>query len=211
MFYEELFSALNAREIRYLVVGGVAVALHGALRMTADLDLMVALDRENALKFVSAMKALGYLPKAPVQAEELADAARRASWRAEKGMLVFSWHHPKRPEELIDTFTEETIPFEAAYGRRVEVRSGEVSVPLVSIPDLISLKERAARPQDLADNEKPMFRVVQHFSDEKLAEFKALSAQAKLRWLEGAVRLVYRTYVSSGRKAPYDPQNWPYI
>jgi hypothetical protein len=59
--------------------------------------------------------------------------------------------------------------------------------------------------------EKQFVRVVQHFSKEKQEEFKDMSAEAKLRWLENANKLLYAAYVSSGRTDPYDPQNWPYL
>jgi predicted nucleotidyltransferase len=49
---EQVLSALNAARVRYLVVGGVAVVLHGHLRATADLDLVVQLGPENALEAV---------------------------------------------------------------------------------------------------------------------------------------------------------------
>ncbi len=52
---EQVLGALNCAQVRYLVVGGVAVVLHGYLRTTADLDLVLHLERENALR---AMRAL---------------------------------------------------------------------------------------------------------------------------------------------------------
>lgn len=57
---------------------------------------------------------------------------------------------------------------------------------------------------------KKFVRVVQHCPKEKREEFKDMTAEAKLRWLENANKLLYAAYVSSGRKEPYDPQSWPY-
>jgi len=54
---ESVLSALNAAGVRYLVVGGVAVVLHGHLRTTADLDLIVQSSREDVLKAVRALRA----------------------------------------------------------------------------------------------------------------------------------------------------------
>lgn len=65
---ERALQALNSAGVRYLVVGGVAVVLHGHLRTTADLDLVVQLERENVLKAVRALAGLGYRPRAPVAA-----------------------------------------------------------------------------------------------------------------------------------------------
>jgi hypothetical protein len=150
-FYDEFFEALAEREIRYLVVGGVAVVLHGFLRATADLDLMVALDSANMNTLVELLKSRGYRPKAPVQLEDLADPLKRKEWAAEKGMLVFSLFHPKRTRELIDIFITEPIDFNDAYARRKTVQLGERQVQVVSASDLIKMKELASRPQDLVD------------------------------------------------------------
>ncbi len=72
-FYEDLFKDLERLKIRYLIVGGVAVVLHGFLRATADLDLVVALNEENLKPFLALMKAKGYRPKVPVPIESLSD------------------------------------------------------------------------------------------------------------------------------------------
>ena len=66
---ERVLSALNTEGIRYLVVGGVAVVLHGHLRTTADLDLVIQLEPDNVRRAMRALTALGYAPRAPVQAE----------------------------------------------------------------------------------------------------------------------------------------------
>lgn len=150
-FYEDLFKELHNAGVRYLVVGGVAVILHGFVRATADLDLMVALDKPNVLIFLGLMKNKGYRPKAPVPIESFADAETRKAWIAEKGMKVFSLYHPERLEELIDVFVEEQIPFKEAYERRKISQIGSTPVSIMEIPDLIALKRKAGRPQDLQD------------------------------------------------------------
>lgn len=77
MFYEEIFRELNRRKIDYVVVGGVAVVMHGVVRLTADLDLMVHLEEKNLTKFVEVMNELGYKPKVPVKAESFIDPENR--------------------------------------------------------------------------------------------------------------------------------------
>jgi hypothetical protein len=59
MLFEEIFRELNRRKIDYIVVGGVAVVMHGVVRLTADLDLMVHLEEKNLTKFVKVMNELG--------------------------------------------------------------------------------------------------------------------------------------------------------
>lgn len=93
-FYEELFRDFDKAGVRYLVVGGVAVNLHGFVRMTADLDLIVALDPENLRAFLALMKSKGYKPKVPVPIEDFADPNKRKNWIIDKEMKVFSLYHP---------------------------------------------------------------------------------------------------------------------
>lgn len=139
-YYEELFSALNEAGVAYLLIGGVAAALHGALRVTADLDLLVQVDAANVEKFVDLMSARGFQKKELEKLEV-------------KAMVEFSWRNPKKPERLVNAFVEDPGPFDALYRRRVTMRAGAADIPVVSIPDLIAMKEKTGGPQDLADLE----------------------------------------------------------
>jgi hypothetical protein len=147
--FDVIFEALA--NVRYLVVGGVAVVLHGIPRFTADLDLVVALEPPNALAAMTALVALGYQPRAPVQAIQFADPATRRSWIDDKGLVVFSLWSPTHPATEIDVFVEEPFPFDEAYGRAVRADLGSCVVTIASVDDLIELKRRVGRPKDLAD------------------------------------------------------------
>jgi hypothetical protein len=151
MFYEEVFRELNKSRVRYLVVGGGAVVLHGVVRMTVDLDLFVGLSEKNLLKFTDVLTKLGYRPKIPVKATDFADASKRERWKKEKGMLVFSFFHLKRHQDHIDVFVYEPIDFEKAYKKKEIAKAGRVKIPVISIKDLKEMKKIAGRPQDLAD------------------------------------------------------------
>lgn len=153
MFYEKVFRELNKKKVRYLIVGGGAVVLHGVVRMTADLDLFVGFEKKNLLKFVEVLTMLGYKPKIPVEASDFADAAKREKWKKEKGMLVFSFYHLKRRQDHIDVFVYEPIGFEKAYKEKELIKAGLIRIPIISIKYLKKMKEIAGRPQDLADIE----------------------------------------------------------
>ncbi len=77
--FEPVFEALNAHGARYVVVGGVAVVLHGHVRLTGDLDIAVDLAPEEAQKAIEALTSIGLRPNAPAEA---ADFAQRL-WRSE--------------------------------------------------------------------------------------------------------------------------------
>ncbi len=150
---EQVLSALNTAGVRYLVVGGVAVVLHGHLRTTADLDLVVSLEPANALRAIEALTGLGYHPRAPVAAERFADAAERATWIAEKGLTVFSLWSDRLASLEVDLFVREPFDFEQAWERRVTVSLDTTTATVVGLQDLLALKREARRPQDLADVE----------------------------------------------------------
>jgi hypothetical protein len=60
IFYEDVLRALDAASIRFVLVGGVAVVLHGVPRTTADLDLVIDLEEGNVRRFVGVMTELGF-------------------------------------------------------------------------------------------------------------------------------------------------------
>tara|TARA_B100000315_G_scaffold258184_1_gene309440 strand:+ start:1922 stop:2416 length:495 start_codon:yes stop_codon:yes gene_type:complete len=151
VFYEEVFDKLNRSHINYVVVGGVALVLHGVVRLTADLDLMVHLENHNLKQFIDVMKGLGYRPKIPVKAESFIDPNMRMKWIKEKNMKVFSFFHPHQAISLIDVFVNEPISYHKVKADHVMIRSGNINIPIVSKRNLIKLKNISGRPQDIAD------------------------------------------------------------
>lgn len=151
ILYEGVFKALGKSKVKYLVAGGVAVNLHGFPRFTQDLDLMIHLEKSNVDKFVKAVKALGFYPRVPVKLEDLANPTQRKMWKKQKGALVLTLDNKKSQFERIDIFLDDPINFDEAYKKRKTVKIGVVSISLISLEDLIHLKEKADRPIDRAD------------------------------------------------------------
>ena len=149
--FEPIFEALNRTGSRYVVVGGLAVVLQGYTRLTVDLDLVVDLEPVAAGKTISALTSLGLRPRAPVDPMGFADPAVRRGWIEQKGFQVFSFIAPTNPLLAVDLFVEPPLPFEELWARAREVSLGEIKVRVASVPDLLTLKRRAGRPQDLAD------------------------------------------------------------
>jgi predicted nucleotidyltransferase len=148
---ERTLSALHEAEVRYLVVGGVAVVLHGHLRVTADVDLVVQLESDNVKRAVRALERLGFRPRAPVPISDFADPQIRESWIRDKGLMVFSLWSPEHPGFEVDLFVREPFEFDAVYDRAVRVQLETCTITVISLPDLIVLKENAGRPRDQED------------------------------------------------------------
>ena len=149
--YQPLFRALNSSGTRYVVVGGVATVLHGHARLTADVDIILDLERVAATRAVHALSALGLRPRVPVDPEDFADERIRNGWIRDKGMQVFSLFKPDDPLLAVDVFADHPVDFEGLYERAEVCEIGAVPIRIASIPDLIHLKRLADRPRDRED------------------------------------------------------------
>jgi predicted nucleotidyltransferase len=151
--FQTIFKELNGSDIDYLVIGGLAVNFHGVPRMTYDIDLMVLLESENILKLVGKLTQWGYRPKVPIDPKDLADETKRNSWVHEKGMKALNFYSETLPIGEIDIVIDSPIPYKELKSRAIKIELREEKIPTVSIHDLIELKLRAGRKQDLADVE----------------------------------------------------------
>jgi predicted nucleotidyltransferase len=149
--YQQIFRELNNDGIDYVIVGGLAVNLHGIPRMTYDIDIAILLHESNIMRLVTRLRGWGYVPRAPVLPEELADEEKRNSWIREKNMRAFTFCNDKETLGEIDVMIDTRIPFCDLKARAILFDLGGVHVPVVSIPDLIEMKRHAGRRQDLAD------------------------------------------------------------
>lgn len=149
---EQLFAALNAAGVRYLVVGGLAVLAHGYLRMTRDLDLVIALEGDNPERTLAVFARLGYRPNLPVELLDFADPEKRRRWQQEKGMQVYQLVSDQLADCPVDLFVEEPFAFADMVTDRVEYALGvDTVIPVVGLAHLRAMKEQAGRPRDLLD------------------------------------------------------------
>jgi hypothetical protein len=151
MFYEDVFRALNKSRVKYLVAGGIGVVLHGFPRFTADLDLIIHLEKNNIDKFFETVAKLGYRPRLPVTKEEFQDQHKRNEWIKTKNMTVFSFFRSREPMKTIDLFVKEPIRFEVMAKDTAKIKVKDIIIPTLSIKHLIQLKAKAGRPEDLVD------------------------------------------------------------
>jgi len=152
-FYGEIFKKLKDKKVKYIVVGGIAVALHGLPRFTADVDLALELAPDNIENFLLALKELGYEPKIPVNPMELADPQKRARWIKEKGMKVFPFWKTDDSLKLIDVFVANPIDFAEMNKEIIIKKAAGIEIPIPSLKHLIMLKKISGRPEDLRDIE----------------------------------------------------------
>lgn len=137
--FKDLLSTFNDHGVEYLVVGGHALAAHGLIRATKDLDVFVRPHPDNAPRVFRALAAFG----APLADLTVADL--------EQPGLIFQIGLPPVRVDVLTAI--DAVRFDEAYAARVEAELGGVSVPVISRRHLIANKKSAGRKQDLADVE----------------------------------------------------------
>ena len=150
----EIFKALADAGVDYVVVGGLAVILHGYLRATAVLDIVLGLAPGNARRGMQALASIGMQPRLPLGLEDFADAGKRREWRDQRNMQVFPLWDPTNPLRSVDVFVEEPIPFDQLAAEAVTRELDGVPVRVASIAHLIRMKRASGRPRDLDDIDK---------------------------------------------------------
>lgn len=153
MFYLELFRALERHRVRYVLVGGLAVTLHGVERATMDIDLSVAMDAENLDALLGLARELRFQPVLPVSLDAITDPVLLERWRLERNMEVFALRSPEQAGVTIDVLVRPAVRFEDMESRAAAFTVGDTSVRVASIDDLIALKRAVGRPIDLSDIE----------------------------------------------------------
>lgn len=149
---EAIFGALNAAEVRYLVVGGLAVVAHGYERLTRDVDLVIQLAPDNIIRGLRALMAIGYQLSIPETPERFADPALREDWRQNKHMIVLKLWSDAHLRTPIDVFIYEPFDFDQEYAAaKWEVTLGEVRSPILAYQSLLKMKAEAGREKDLLD------------------------------------------------------------
>jgi len=149
---EILIRALNEADVKYLIVGGLAVNAYGYERMTHDVDMVIGLERENIIKGLHALLEAGYQMAIPITPEEFAETGLREVWRAEKNMIVLKMWSDQHRRTPVDIFVYEPFDFDQEFEKaRRETVFGSVTVPIVSYETLLTMKRESGRARDLLD------------------------------------------------------------
>ena len=135
--FQELLECFARHDVRYLIVGGWALAAHGVPRLTKDLDVWIWPQADNAQAVVDALQDFGFT-----------DLGLIAQDFTELDTVVQLGYPPNR----VDLLTTPTgVDFEACWGDRLDVLVDGLSVPFIGLEGLKANKRAAGRPQDLVD------------------------------------------------------------
>ncbi len=146
----DILSRLHDRHVEFVIVGGVAAALHGSSRVTFDLDVVPSLAPDSWTAAVDLLWDLGARPRIPEPLDRIRDVEQVGRWQLEKGMLALNFRTPDGSTE-VDLMVSESHQFEGLRQRATKVTIDQRVFLVASIDDLIAMKEKAGRPQDLLD------------------------------------------------------------
>lgn len=137
---KDLFRLLNEKNVEYVIVGGYAVAFHGFVRATKDIDILFNSTPGNITRLTAALADFG-----------IADSSIDKSDFSKPGQIL-RIGSPPMMVELINAVGG--LTFQEIWERRVQGTYGDVGVFFISRNDLLITKKAAARPQDLRDIEE---------------------------------------------------------
>jgi hypothetical protein len=135
--FKEFIQSLNANGVKYLVVGGFAVAYHGYPRYTKDIDFWIWAEPENAHPILRAIQDFGFGTLGLTEQDFLSP-----------NNVIQIGHEPNRIDLTIDL---EGLDFQQCYELRQEVSFENIPIHFIDLDNLIKSKQIAGRRKDLVD------------------------------------------------------------
>lgn len=145
MFILRLCENLDTAGVHYAIAGGYAVSLHGIVRGTIDIDLVLLLSEGNFIKCENVLQGMGLVSRIPVTAEDI--IRRREDFISNKNLIAWNFYNPLNPSELVDILI--THDLNDMDIKKIQTFKRDLKV--VSIDGLILMKEQSGRPQDIED------------------------------------------------------------
>lgn len=136
----EFLELCNKYELKYLITGGYAVSIHGNPRSTKDIDVCIEMSEMNASKMVQVINDFGF-SSLKLEKEDF----------LKKDSITQLGFPPLRIDILNDL---DGVPFEQAWQNKKSISFENVRINFIGYNDLIIVKQKAGRPQDIADVEK---------------------------------------------------------
>ncbi len=137
--FKKFIQSLNDNGVRYLVIGGYAVAFHGHPRYTKDLDVWIAMEPANAANIINALEQFGF-----------ASLGLQAADFLMPDQIIQLGYPPNRIDMITST---PGVDFESCYAARAQSEIDGIQVNFIDLENLKRNKKAVGRLQDLADIE----------------------------------------------------------
>lgn len=145
MFISKVCQALEKAKVDYALVGGYAVALHGAPRGTIDIDIALTWSLENISSAEKALQTLGLQSQLPVDAQMIFNF--RDEYIQNRNLIAWNFFNPTNPMQQVDIII--TYNLSASNIKTLKTQAGKVK--LLTKEALIKMKQDSGRPQDHED------------------------------------------------------------
>jgi len=146
-FLNRVCSALAGKGVRYAIVGGHAVALHGAVRGTVDVDIALAWNLKSLQAAEQALTGMGLVSRLPISSEDVFQF--RDEYVQNRNLIGWNFYNPADLAEQVDVVI--TYDLKGKKVGSIDTAGGPVRI--LSRKDLIEMKRTSGRPQDIADVE----------------------------------------------------------
>lgn len=147
MFIERVCKKLSEHNVPYAIVGGHAVALHGAVRGTLDIDLVIVWSATNLKAAEFALNQLGLVSSLPISAEDV--FTHREDYIKNRNLIAWNFHNPDSLNEQVGLI----INYDLSLKNTNVISAGGFTLSILALDELIAMKKESGRPQDLADIE----------------------------------------------------------
>lgn len=145
MFINKVCDALQRAKIPYAIVGGCAIALHGIPRGTIDIDLVIQWSLENLKKTERVLKELGLVSRIPIDATNLFHF--REEYIQNRNLIAWNFYNPLNPAHDVDLI----VTYDLKGSETITAKTSDGHIKVLSKKDLIAMKKKSGRPQDLED------------------------------------------------------------
>lgn len=147
MFLTRVCTTLAAHGVPFAIVGGHAVALHGAVRGTVDVDFVIQWNQQNLENAILAISELGLVSRLPITAEDV--YRNRDEYIDKRHLIAWNFYNPQRQDEQLDLI----INYDLGDEQPVMLNADGTTIPVLDIERLLAMKKKSGRPQDLLDVE----------------------------------------------------------
>ena len=145
MLIERVVQSLNQHRVQYTLVGGYAVALHGAVRGTVDIDFVISLNLRSYRQAEKALNSIGLKSRLPVSADDVFNF--REEYIEKRNLIAWSFTNPDNPLEIVDIIITEDVK----QMKSVVKTFNGTKIKIAAIDDLIKMKKKSGRKQDIED------------------------------------------------------------
>jgi hypothetical protein len=145
MLLYDVIDAFDKAKLKYVIVGGYALALHGIVRATMDIDIVLSLNLKDFEMAESTLEKIGLQSRLPVRAKDV--ISMRKEYIENRNLIAWSFVDYKNPSRQLDILiTNDLKDFSV---EKISLAGRKINV--VSLNDLLKMKQKAGRPQDLVD------------------------------------------------------------